>query len=162
MLRLALAAAVLLLAISNVYWMMQVAELRRTQDDQEKTITQLREQSDALVALSAGKAGRIELMSTQETRHVAATVLWHPENGAAFLYTDRLPALTPDLAYQLWLIRDGKRTNGGVFQVDAQGRGTLIFWPPEPLDSYDALGISTEPAMGSEAPTTPPVAFGEL
>jgi len=59
-----------------------------------------------------------------------------------------LPALNPGEAYQLWLINDGVRTNGGVFVVDASGKGGLATWLPDRVE-FDALGITREPdALG--------------
>jgi anti-sigma-K factor RskA len=57
------------------------------------------------------------------------------------------------MGFQLWLRKDDVRLSAGVFQVDATGSGTLVFHVPEPLDTLDALGITTEPVGGSEGPT---------
>jgi anti-sigma-K factor RskA len=69
------------------------------------------------------------------------------------LVVDGLPALDADHQYQLWLIRDGQRTSGGVFTVNPEGYGSLPVGSPEPLSSYPAFGITVEPAGGSPGPT---------
>ncbi len=82
------------------------------------------------------------------------------EHGA--LVVDGLGTLNPGQQYQLWLIRKGVRTSGGVFSVDIHGYATLYVESPQPLASYDSLGITIEPAGGSPGPTGPKVMGGEL
>jgi anti-sigma-K factor RskA len=78
------------------------------------------------------------------------------------LVVDGLPALDEMSQYQLWLIRDEQRTNGGIFSVDEEGYGNLWVSSPEPLLSYSAFGITVEPAGGSPGPTGVKVLGGEL
>ncbi len=78
------------------------------------------------------------------------------------LVVDGLPILEINYQYQLWLIRDGQRTNGGVFSVDEEGYGNLWITSPDPLLSYTAYGVTIEPAGGSPGPTGKKVLGGEL
>jgi anti-sigma-K factor RskA len=85
------------------------------------------------------------------------------ENGEqGTMVVDQLPALTPDRAYQLWLIKDGKRTSGGVFSVDYEGYASLWVSAPEPLADYTSFGITIEPAGGSPGPTGQKVLGGNF
>lgn len=78
------------------------------------------------------------------------------------LVVDGLPALDETHQYQLWLIRNGTRISGGVFSTDLEGYGSLWITAPEPLVSYQAVGITIEPAGGSPGPTGERVLSGEL
>ena len=70
------------------------------------------------------------------------------------LVVEDLPALDANHQYQLWLIdRDGQRTSGAVFSVDAEGYGTTMVTSPLPLTSYVAFGVTAEPIGGSPGPT---------
>lgn len=69
------------------------------------------------------------------------------------LVVDGLPPLDEELAYQLWLIKDGERTSGGVFSVSEDGYASLWIGAPEPLQDYGAFGVTIEPAGGSPGPT---------
>lgn len=61
-----------------------------------------------------------------------------------------LPQLEPGQAYQLWLVKDGKRTSGGVFVIDATGQGGVVTWLPGNV-AFDSLGVTKEPdAFGLE------------
>ncbi|MBI4312366.1 MAG: anti-sigma factor [Chloroflexi bacterium] len=65
-------------------------------------------------------------------------------------------------AYQVWLIRDGQRVSSGVFTVDETGYGMLNLRFPEPLTQYSAVGITMEPAGGSEWPSAAPVLSAQV
>jgi anti-sigma-K factor RskA len=78
------------------------------------------------------------------------------------LTVDHLPPLGKNQQYQLWLIKDGNRTSGGVFSVNWDGYGSLAVSSPNPLDSYTAFGITVEPAGGSPSPTGSKVLGGNL
>lgn len=78
------------------------------------------------------------------------------------LVVDGLPGLEESQQYQLWLIRDGQRTSGGVFSVNPEGYGMLYIQSPNPLVSYQAVGITIEPAGGSPGPTGEKVLGGDL
>jgi anti-sigma-K factor RskA len=78
------------------------------------------------------------------------------------LMVDHLPPLGKDQQYQLWLIKDGKRTSGGVFSVNWDGYGSLWVNSPERLADYTAFGITVEPTGGSPGPTGAKVLGGTL
>ena len=80
----------------------------------------------------------------------------------AALTVEGLPTLPMNKVYQLWLVKQKQRTNGGTFTVDATGHGTLLVQAPQPLDTYDAVGVTMEPRGGSIGPTTPRVIGGRL
>ena len=63
--------------------------------------------------------------------------------------------------YQLWLIRDGERTSGGVFSVSQSGYTAMQVYSREPLASFDAFGITIEPYGGSPGPTGDKVLGGD-
>jgi anti-sigma-K factor RskA len=80
----------------------------------------------------------------------------HYNRRIGTLIADHLEPLGPDQQYQLWLIEDGERLDGGVFDVGDDGYGSLTVRAPEPLDTY-AFGVTVEPAGGSPGPTGPKV-----
>jgi len=64
--------------------------------------------------------------------------------------------------YQLWLIRNGERTSGGVFSVNVEGEARLLVASEIPLAHYDAFGVTIEPYGGSAGPTGPKVLGGTI
>lgn len=85
------------------------------------------------------------------------TLFVAPDGTEALLVVDDLPPSERDTVYQIWLVRDGVRTNGGVFVVDEHDAAVLIR-APEPLATYQSMGITIEPGPdGSPGPTGPRV-----
>ena len=154
------AAAVILLIVTNLYWFSQISDLRSQQD----TLTALVTRQERLLR----QFNRVEL-TAEAANHEGygfASLVWAPEpdnqSWVVILSASDLPDLASDMAYQLWLVRGEERVSGGLFQVNDTGEGTLIFWTDEPVDTYDRVGITPEPASGSPGPTAPPVAIGQL
>ena len=75
---------------------------------------------------------------------------------------DGLPPLDATHQYQLWLIRDGQRTSGGVFHSYASGYGVLWIHAEQPLVSFDGFGVTVEPSGGSPDPTGDKIMGGNL
>jgi anti-sigma-K factor RskA len=104
----------------------------------------------------------IPLQGTDATPQAVGMLVVSQDGEHGTLVVDGLPALDEMSQYQLWLIRDEQRTNGGIFSVDEEGYGNLWVSSPEPLLSYSAFGITVEPAGGSPGPTGVKVLGGEL
>ncbi len=116
-----------------------------------------------VLAATIARAGETYNMTPAQPESAAfATVGWFDGGGIGILQARDFPPLSPDMTYQLWLIKDGQRTSGGLFTVSDTGSGTLIFSPPDTLDAFDGMGITPEPAGGSAGPTAPPVVTGSL
>lgn len=129
------------LVISNLFLWNQVRDLRTAQAEQMMVValngTEAAPQSSGLIVISRdGKYGT--------------------------LVVDQLPVLDESQQYQLWLIKDGQRTSGGVFSVGNHGYGALEVWSRQPLGSFGSFGITIEPFGGSEGPTGDKVLGGEL
>jgi hypothetical protein len=81
---------------------------------------------------------------------------------AASVNVDGLPPLDPGHQYQLWLIQQGSRINGGVFSVSPSGVGTLKVNSSLSFIDFTSIGITIEPAGGSPGPTGNKVLGGGL
>jgi anti-sigma-K factor RskA len=104
----------------------------------------------------------LTLYGTDSAPNATGTLVISVDGEYGTLIVDRLPALDDAHAYQLWLIRDSRRTDGGVFTVSDEGYGGLQISSPEPLSSYQEFGITVEPAGGSPGPTGDKVLGGSL
>jgi anti-sigma-K factor RskA len=83
-------------------------------------------------------------------------------NHYGSLTVENAPVLDATQQYQVWLIKNGERTNGGVFSVNDSGYGVLQVYSKQPLETYDSFGITIEPAGGSPAPTGERILGGGL
>ncbi len=100
----------------------------------------------------------ITLTGTAVTPGATGIIIISANGQHGTLVVQELPPLPEELAYQLWLSRDGQRddsqrVSGGIFTVAEDGYRNLWVGAPEPLDSYTTFGITIEPAEGSPHPT---------
>lgn len=154
-----LAAVAALLILSNVYWLTQLNSERLRYD---QALQLLAQRDEALaIAFATTDVRQIPLQVTSGGEQTLATVLWTPDFQTAVLHAEALPALDSDRDYQLWLIPDAANPiSAGIFRVDARGEGVYVFESVTPLDQYEAVAVSNEPAGGSEQPTTTPIVVG--
>jgi len=104
----------------------------------------------------------VNLTGTDAAPDATGMIIISLDGDHGTLVVDRLPQLDPQLQYQLWLIEDGNRSDGGVFSVGPGGYASLWVSAPRPLEDYDAFGITIEPAGGSPGPTGDKVLGGNL
>ncbi len=106
------------------------------------------------VASSPGNAFHvIPLTGTTFAPQASAWVVMSDDGRAGTLITEWLPPLKPDQQYQLWMMQDGKRSNGGVFSVDDRGYASMWVYTTRPLVDFQQFGVTVEPMGGSPAPT---------
>ncbi|HSJ52112.1 MAG TPA: anti-sigma factor [Anaerolineae bacterium] len=139
-----LAALVLLVALvaSNLWWWQRSA--------------------DAGQRVGPADMQVVAMTGTETAPGASGSLLITADGEYGTLIVDGLPALDPGLGYQLWLIRDGQRVSGGVFDVNDEGYGVLEVSSPEPLSSYTAFGVTVEPESGSPGPTGDKVLDGSV
>lgn len=125
-------ALILILAISNLVMWQQMKELKTSGDSQLAAIT---------------------MAGTELTPNATGLLVISRDGEYGTLVVDGLPDLGKNQQYQLWLIRDGDRSSGGVFSVSPEGYGNLRVSAPMPLVNYTAFGITIEPVGGSSGPT---------
>lgn len=88
-------------------------------------------------------------------------VLAAPSTGQGVVVADDLPSIDEGSVYQLWLIdADGVPTSAGLLDLDGTGDADQVMQGE--MERVVALGVTVEPAGGSEQPTTDPVALVEL
>lgn len=120
---------------------------------QEAMQQQLDVYRNIMVLLTAPDARRVVMRS--KAAEAQGILLLQPTETTAALVALDFPPLRPNRVYQLWLLRDNQRDNGGTFEVDQDGYAMVTVTAPQPLSAYQAAGITEEPASGSVGPTTP-------
>ena len=78
------------------------------------------------------------------------------------LVASDLPVPDKDYQYQLWLIENGKRTNGGVFSVIPNGYAVVEVVSSVSLMDFGSFAVTLDPAGGSPSPTGHQVMIGYL
>ncbi|MDX1437155.1 MAG: anti-sigma factor [Anaerolineales bacterium] len=95
----------------------------------------------------------ISLTGTEHQPDAAGLMVVGGDGHVGALIVDNLPVLDEQYEYQLWLIGDDGREDGGVFSVSELGYGVKYIHSDDPLLSYNGFGITIEPAGGSSGPT---------
>jgi len=104
----------------------------------------------------------VALKGTSNAPNASGIMVISHEGMAGTLIVDGLPVLGQAHQYQLWLMKDGKRTSGGLFYVGQGGYGFLSVQSPGSLLNFSSFGITVEPAGGSPGPTGAKVLGGNL
>lgn len=87
------------------------------------------------------------------TGELEVLVTYSPSAGAVVVEADGLPTLDDSETYQLWLVDDAGAMSAGVFRPDADGGVSVRFDGVDPTGFL--LGVTEEPAGGSDSPTPP-------
>jgi len=116
---------------------------------------ELDDQGD-LIALVVEPGNAYPLTDSEVPTNASAIFYVDPERDQALLTAQNLPAPANDQRYQVWLFTEGgQRVSGGLFVPEPDGTVAVTVEPGDPLSTYVAVAISTEPEAGSDAPTSP-------
>lgn len=159
----ATAAAIVVLLLTNLYWLSQWGALRA---DLSALQAQISTTSAPLRSLGADGLNRVDLISTT-TDEANGRLSWvsgqNTNTWVAWFVGDKLPPIGQDAVYQLWLIRENAPPiSAGFFRPGSDGQGALAFEINEPLSSFQTFGVTVEPAGGSATPTTDPILRGSF
>lgn len=150
------------LETSNNQLVQTNAELEESADTLEvenavlqQTIETLEQQSGAQERFWAvfPTIQRIATLDGATDQVSASGTLWESVDGA-FLLLDGLAQLPDEQTYQLWLITDEEEAiDSGLLAISPDASGPIAVDLPLAVDDFAAVGISIEPAGGSESPT---------
>ena len=141
----------------------QAEALKRDLDAMNQRANKLSADSDLLRAQLAAlqSAQRVSLMQITMLKSLlegspdsAGVSVWDKEHQKGVFVADKLPPLTDDKTYQLWVL-DPKYTtpvSAGTFSVDETGHARVEFTPSLPVDSSDRLAVSIERKGGVPQP----------
>jgi anti-sigma-K factor RskA len=146
--RLAWGLAVIALLVLNFASFIQLRQIR---NQQAALAGQFENAQAALAILSSPDVMMLPISG--ET--VTGTLLLDRERNQAVLVARDLPKLSERQIYQIWLVRpDGERDSAGLFRPEiGQSYTTQSIQISQPLSSYLGIGVTVEPANGSDAPT---------
>ncbi|RFA09990.1 hypothetical protein B7R54_12840 [Subtercola boreus] len=110
---------------------------------------------------SASALAEIYAASDVQTAHSAitgggeATVLWSPSVGKSAVVAQGLPSLPAGKTYEAWYINGTSVTPAGTFTPG--GDATTWHVLTGSLTTGDVVGVTIEPAGGSQTPTSTPI-----
>lgn len=144
-------ALVLLLGVNLISF----AQMRKLQHEQLNLVQQLQNSQVTLAMLSY--PGTQALPINEGT--ISGTVLVDKDRNTAALVAWNLPQLPAEQTYQIWLIEpDGHRVSAGLFRPQASSSYTTQpIISKQDLSNFVGIGVTVEPATGSDQPTGPRV-----
>ena len=104
----------------------------------------------------------VTMLSGTGAPRATGMIMMSGGSNKALLVVVGLPPLPRNEAYQIWLIKNGQKYSAGLFSVDSTGYGQAIVVPLNPFTWFDGVGITIEPAWGSDGPTGTNVLKGDL
>jgi anti-sigma-K factor RskA len=126
-------------------------QMRQIQNQQAGLVQQIKTNQFALSMLAYPGTQAIPIAAenlsgsvlVDEERNTVALVMWH------------LPQLSEDKTYQAWLIEpDGHRVSAGVFRPhENTSYTTQPVYTKQDLANFVGVGVTVEPAGGSDQPT---------
>ena len=139
------------LAVWNISLQNQVAQQAALSHQMS---TEISFQRDMLNTMAYANGEPMKLQGTQIASRAVGRLYAPADETTLALIVNDLPPLPSGKVYQFWLVDvTGDRTSGGTFTVDEQGRGWLLVHAPKPLSNYQGVGVTVEPAGGSQQPT---------
>lgn len=97
----------------------------------------------------------VKLTNIRDDKRVVATLVWSGELGQSVLVVDGLASLSDEQTYELWYIGEDGPISAGTFNTTGSGDSWRIL--EGTMAAGDAVGVTVEPAGGSEQPTTDPL-----
>ena len=146
--KLALGGALALLVLMNLFSFLQ---MRQLQEQQATLAQQIKTNQFALSMLAYPGTQAIPIADA----NLSGSVLVDRERNTVALVMWHLPQLSEDRTYQAWLIEpDGQRVSAGTFLPQGdEAYTTKSVYAKQDLSNFVGLGVTIEPAGGSEQPT---------
>jgi len=118
--------------------------------------------NDELIAFSGDSSSlRVEIPGTEAQPNASASLFIRPETNEVLLVISELAPLSAEQIYQLWLI-DGQPISAGLVELTPDGTGIFKVDLTTVTADFAAVGISIEPAGGSEQPTGDIVLYSDI
>ena len=146
--QIAMGLALMLLLALNVSSYIQIQSLQR---QQAQLANQLQNGQTILAMLAYPNTQTLPIKAD----NIAGTLLIDKELNTAMIIVWGLPQLDASQTYQAWLIDpQGKRTSAGIFrpQPDQPFTSAALF-SADDLTNFIGIGVTIEPAEGSDQPT---------
>ncbi|MGQ0601155.1 MAG: anti-sigma factor [Anaerolineales bacterium] len=137
----------------------QVAELKL---ETESLRQELQEQNKVLAHLASPGSYTVSIAGTAQLPEAYGQLINDPTRHTTVLVISGLPQLEPGKVYQFWWIKGETPIAAETFAVDEQGRAVVEVSSAETPTSYNAMGVTVEPAGGSQQPTTQPIMLGQI
>lgn len=129
------------------------------QQNNVSLIRDLTTQKSAMLQVTAPGVQTMDISGVGLYAGAHGRLIANPNNDSAVLLVADLPPLQEGQVYQLWVVHNSTFLAADTFQVDNQGLGMLVLQTDATIADYEAMGVSIEPAGGSQELTNELVMF---
>ena len=143
------------LAVLLILSLVSFAQMRAIQNQQASLLSQMKTSQFALSMLAYPATQSFPIVAD----NFSGSVLVDKEHNTIALVTWHLPDLPQNQTYQIWLIEpSGHRVSAGLFRTQPNSSYTTQpVFAKQSLTNFVGVGVTIEPASGSEQPTGPRV-----
>ena len=103
----------------------------------------------------------LSLEAAESDQRVEGMLMIATRGGNGVLVAKGLES-SQEMAYHVWLRRDGQRVIVGSLTVDDSGWGTLALWPDQPLTMFERIWVTEGLAKAAATDTATPVLWGTI
>jgi len=130
---------------------LSLQQIRQIRDQQTSLMNQV---NDAQVALAMLSYPGVERLSV-DGANLGGSLLLDNDRNIAALIVWNMPQLQGSQTYQVWLIDpQGVRVSAGIFNPqNSQAYTTQVIFADRGFSNYVGIGVTVEPAGGSNQPT---------
>lgn len=137
----------------------QVAQLQAVNNNLGQ---ELSTQRAVMAEVTSPDVQAMKILGTETIPQAHGQLIANPGEEKAVLIVSGLQPLEPGLIYQFWLVQNGQLRRAGEFTVDDSGLGLLQVTTETAISSYDAMGISIEPANSADQPPNEMIMLGNF
>ncbi len=143
----------------------QASILQRDNASQGMLVQSMAQQLELLNGTAKSQTRVVDLLRSPDLKlyalkpqpsqpHAVANLLWDKKQQQWAILTDGMAPAPPGQTYELWFItKSGEKVAAGVFNVDANGKGSLRVDVPAGIGQLSVAAVTNEAAGGVKQPT---------
>ena len=128
----------------------------------EKLTEMLMEQRSMNYIMAAPDKKLLALYGDESLTDAQGVLLIAGPDGSGILMTKGLEPSPENMAYQVWLRKDGEPARAGELSVDEEGWGVLSLWPDQPITLFQQVWVTQEPIKTATKPSGKPILWGRI
>ena len=134
-------------------WRQRSAEALAQVHQLEQLRDQFQSQTQVVEMLQSPDVRLIPLKPTPLQPHAVANLLWNQKQQQWAILTTGMTPVAAGQTYELWFInKAGTKTEAGTFNVDANGKGSLLVSIPPGTGDLSVAAVTNEKAGGVAQP----------
>lgn len=128
----------------------------------EKLTEMLMEQRSMNYIMAAPDKKLLALYGDESLTDAQGVLLIADPGSSGILMTKGLEPTSENMAYHVWLRKDGQPAMVGALSVDEEGWGVLSLWPDEPITFFQQVWVTQDPVEDTSKSSGKPILWGRI